>query len=253
MYGWRMRMGLVVPSSNTTIEPEFNRVAPDGVSVHAARVYQEETDQPERKIATVLAMNDELEPALRQLTSVQPTVIAFCCTAASFLRGAAHDQDLSARLTEAAGVPFITASTAVTLALQALGVRRVAMGTPYLDAVNERERVYLHERLGIEVVRARGLQIVGNLPKGRLDPGAAYRVARDVDCAEAEAVFLSCTNWRTLEVIAALEQDLGKPVVSSNQATLWAALRIGGLRGARLGPGALFDRQLEATPAERST
>jgi maleate isomerase len=229
LFGDRLRIGLVVPSSNTTAEPELNAMAPSGVSLHSTRVYQAETESAAEKIATVLAMNAELEGAVRQLMSVRPGVIAFGCTAASFLGGRDEDVRLSHRLGSAASVPFLTTSSAVVTALRALRVRRLALGTPYIDEVNVRECRYLEEALGIEVVSVLGLQIVGNLPKGRLGPEAAWDVALSVDRPEADAVFLSCTNWRTAESIVALERTLGKPVLTSNQATLWACLRTAGL------------------------
>ncbi|MCP6768721.1 hypothetical protein NL529_28160, partial [Klebsiella pneumoniae] len=91
-----------------------------------------------------------------------------------------------------------------------------------IDAVNAREQTYF-EQAGIQVVAMEGLGIVGNLPKGRLAPQVAADLARRVDCPEAQAVVISCTNFRTIEEINALEQELGKPVVTSNQATMWAA------------------------------
>ena len=121
-----------------------------------------------------------------------------------------------------------------------LSGEKVAVATPYIDEVNEKEREFL-EANGFQVVNIKGLQIEENLEIGRQPPEVAYRLAKDVDRPEAEAVFISCTNFRTIEVIAALEADLGKPVLSSNTATLWASLKSLRIREKLLGLGSLLE------------
>lgn len=241
MYGSDLRIGLLVPSSNTTIEMEWHRMVPEGVSTHATRLFQAETNDPAKKIETVLKMHERMDDATRELMSVEPGVIAYGCTAGSFLKGAADDQAMCARLTDLAGVPFLSTASAVTKAIRHLGVWRIALATPYLDTVNEHEKQYLQAGAGVEVVSMKGLNIVGNLPKGRLGPEVAAALAREVDHPEAEAIFISCTNFRTLEALAPLEAELGKPVFSSNQATLWAALRAAHYCTPLVGYGSLLE------------
>lgn len=228
MYGSRLRLGLVVPSSNTTVEMEFFGMLPDNVSVHITRVYQPETNDPREKEATILQMFERMDGAARELMSVRPGVIGYACTSGSFIRGADDDRATCRRLTQVAGVPFVTASTAVVQALQALNVRRVAVATPYIDTVNQREVAYLSE-WGFDVVTIQGLDIVGNLPKGHLPAEASYELALRVDSPQADCVFISCTNWRTVENLRNLQRVLAKPVISSNQALMWAMLKAGGL------------------------
>ncbi len=223
MYGEFGRIGLLVPSTNTTVEMEFHRLAPSGVSVHSTRLYQPETDDPAKKIETILAMLERMDGATCELVSFGPGVICYGCTAGSFIKGQAEDRAMCEKMSAVAGIPFITTSSAVVSAVPALGITRVAMATPYIDAVNEREQIYF-EQAGIQVVSMQGLGIVGNLPKGRLAPQAAAELARHVDSADAQAIVISCTNFRTIEVIAELEQELNKPIITSNQATVWAAL-----------------------------
>lgn len=222
MYGARARLGLVVPSTNTTAEPEIGAMLPAGVVAYAARVLQVETDDPAEKAATVLAMRSGLDRAVGELTGFGPAAIGFTCTAASFLNGAEDDRETCARL------GLVTTSRAVVLALRALGVRRVALVTPYLGAINEREAAFLAEE-GVATTSSYGLGIVGNLPKGRLPVDAAARAVLAADTEGADAVFVSCTNWRTLECLPDLERRLGRPVVSSNSATGWALLRAAGI------------------------
>lgn len=242
MHGWRGRIGLVVPSTNTTCEMEFHRLAPEGVSVHTARVFLPEADDPETRIEQIRAMDKGLLDAVREVASVEPGVIVWACTAASFLGGERHEAHLARELAQAVGIPVLTTSGAVVDALRELGVRRVAMATPYVDAINKREKLFLEVSLpGLEVVGLVGAGIVGNLPKGRLAPESAYLAGRQVNTDAAEAVFLSCTNWRTLEILESLEQDLGKPVISSVQASAWRAFRELALPDLA-GPGRLLRR-----------
>ncbi len=228
MFGWKCRLGIIVPSSNTTVEPEFALMAPSGVSTFAARVFQRETERADEKIESVLAMREHIPVALDQLLSVGPHAIAYTCTAGSFLGGREDDRETCSHLSSQAGVPVITTSTAVLGALEALGVQRVALVTPYVSEVNEREKAYLEES-GFEVTAIRGMGIVGNVPKGRLSRTQAYQEAIQVDVSNADAIFISCTNWRTVDLIPDLEANMSRPVVSSNQATFWALLRASGV------------------------
>jgi len=219
VHGWRARIGLLVPSSNTTAEPEFCRMAPEGVSVHAARMRLTEVT-PE----ALLEMGRRSEEAARELADAEVDVIVYGCTTGSLIGGPDFDLELARRLEAVCRLPVVTAATAVAEALRELGVRNVAVATPYTDDLNLREKVFL-EGKGFRVAGMRGLGIVRNAEIGRLHPSVAYELARGAFTPEAEGVFISCTNFRAIEVIDPLEKDLGRPVVTSNQASMWAALR----------------------------
>lgn len=242
MYGWRGRLGLIVPSSNTTCEMEFHRVLPEGVSVHTARCFLSEGDVPGERVGEILRMNEGLLEAARQVASVQPDVVVWACTVGSFVSGTGYDAELARRMTEAVHVPVVTTSGAVVEALAEIGATRLAMATPYIEEINKREKRFLEASLpNLEVVQLSGAGIVGNLPKGRLSPESAYAAGKTVDTAAADCVFISCTNWRTLEILEPLEQNLRKPVISSVQATIWRTFRTLGLPNLR-GYGRLLER-----------
>lgn len=138
-------------------------------------------------------------------------------------------------------MPSLTTSTAVVLALEALGARRVALVTPYIAAVSAGARAYLAEA-GVEVVAQRDLDLLSNLEKGRLGPEASYRLSAGMNLDGVDAVFVSCTNWRTREALVALEADRGVPAISSNIATLWALLHLAGVSTAGIVALTLFER-----------
>ncbi|WP_156757139.1 maleate cis-trans isomerase family protein [Actinokineospora pegani] len=235
MYGRRARVGVVVPATNTTVEPEFAAHAPAGVAVLATRVPVAEVDRPEDKVASLLAMREQVDGAVAHLASAGVDAIAYACTSGSFLAGRDADSAMCARLSERHGVPVVTASSALTAALTALSAGRVAVATPYVAAVADGAAGYLAQA-GYEVVSRNDLHVLSNLAKGRLEPTASYLAARDLDVADADAVVIGCTNWRTLDALVAVEADTGRPAVSSNLATLWALLRLAGVDGP-LSPG----------------
>lgn len=233
MFGQRARLGLIVPSNNTTVEPEFVRMSPDGVDCFATRTMIVETEDPELKARTILDMHARIDDAAREVASLQADAIGYVCTSGSFLDGDDSDRAVCARLTDATGVPTITTSTAVVVALRSLGVRTVALATPYITQVSRGLRAYL-EGAGFSIAGHRDLELLSNLEKGRLAPEASEQLVRSMDLGDADAVFISCTNWRTIESVAALEADLGIPVISSNLATFWLMLA---LADALPGPG----------------
>lgn len=224
-YGWRAKIGLIVPSTNTINEPEFWRLAPRGVTVHAGRA----TLLGKATEESYFRMAEAVKVAADDLATAEVDVVAYGCTSGSIVCSL-HDivDDLKART----GVPAVATAGAVVAALRALGARCVAVTTPYVDFVNESERRFLQE-YGFEVASLHGLRLGETQEErrgiGRVPPEHVYRMAMACDRPEAEAIFVSCTNLATLDVIAQIEADTGKPVVTSNQACFWACLRLLGL------------------------
>ena len=221
MYGWRARIGLIVPSSNTTMEAELSSYAPEGVSVHAARLPLKMVTEKE-----LVDMSQEIEKCAQLLSDAGVDVIIYGCTTGNLIKGKGYDEQLETRMRDATGIPAITTARAVLDALNAKRSKEIAVATPYSENLNRREKSFLIEN-GFSVCGIKGLGIEDNLELGRLSPDVAYRLGKNVARAhpEAEALFISCTNFRTFGIIAALSADTGKPVITSNQASLWCALR----------------------------
>jgi len=219
MYGWRRRIGLIIPSSNTTMEPEFYKMAPEGVSVHTARM--------DLKVVTeeaLIEMEGYAKEAAKRLADAAVNIIMYGCTSGSLVKGKGYDQQIAKELEEASGIKAITTSTAVLEALRTLGISKVVVATPYIDSVNEKEKQFLEDN-GFDVIAIKGLGIVQNTEIGKQTPETAYRLALEVYSPEADGLFISCTNFRTIEIIDKLENDLGIPVVTSNQASMWFTLK----------------------------
>lgn len=235
MYGWRARIGVIDLASSTVLLPEYYRVVPEGVAVYTSRLVLPGCRATAEDLTAMVA-SPALEEAAALLVPLEPHIIVFACTTGSLIQGPGADGAISRRLERKTGVPATTTGTAVLRAFAALGLRRIALAGPYTDDLIALERTAF-EAHGVRVVSARGLGIVDDREIGRQPPAVAYELGRAVDVPEADGVFLSCTNLRTLDVIAALEADLGKPVVTSNQATIWETLRRAGVRAAIPGFG----------------
>lgn len=211
------RIGVVVPSSNTTAEPEFQRALSGASTVHAARMPLEDVTAAELD-----TMADNAERAASLLAHASVDGLVYACTTGSLLHGSGFDAQLESRLSATAGVPAVATALSVVRALNALDVHRVAVATPYTEELNTLEREYLTEN-GFEVVALDGRDIVENTAIGALDASDAEQQARSVlsDAPDADALFLSCTNYRSVPVLASLESAFDVPVVSSNAAAIW--------------------------------
>jgi maleate cis-trans isomerase len=240
MYGWRARIGLIYPSSGKR-DLDFQRLAPDGVSVHLTRVAFEGHGTLQE--IGRMSQTEPLVQAAKLLADLPPDCVSWADTSGSFMFGQQGDRAQVEAIGEAAGAPGSTTSTALLLAFQRLGVRRIAVASPYLREVNDR-LVEFFAGHGVEVGRLRALELDHERDISRATPETVYRLAREAWFDGAEALFIPCTDFGSIDLIQPLERDLGKPVVTSNQATMWHALRLAGIRDASPGFGQLMDLDL---------
>jgi maleate isomerase len=244
------RIGLLTPSSNTTQEPEFVEVLPRTVSLHTSRLTLNNIDAD-----STLSIVAELEKESRKLADADVDVIVLAATAPSSRRGKGYDHELIKRMEDASGKPATTASTALLEALALLGIRRIAIAAPWSEAMNKTVVSFM-EANGVEVPHHEAMGIVRNNEVGRIEPDRVYQFGRQVDRPDADALLLACGNWWAVSVVERLEQDIGKPVLTTNSVSIWAALRIiqshdsvggyGRLLRDYLGPNAVAARRASA-------
>lgn len=235
--GWRARIGLIVPSVNTVMEPWAARAVPEGVSVHTARMYI----PPETTKESLIEMDrTDGKGAIRQLSSIFPHVIAYGCTASSIVQGLNYDAHLRAEIEEAWNVPATTAAHAILTGLQMVGAKAISIVSPYTKEVDDAEHRYF-ESAGFKVLGGAYLGISDGFQLASPEPGALYELGLRGCDPRADALVISCLNTRSHAVIPALEQALKKPVITSTQATLWHALRLAGVKDARAGCGRLLE------------
>jgi len=221
-FDWRHRLAVLLPSSNTTFEPEVWPLLPPGTSLHVGRLRlrADTLEELERMV-------DDVPLETQKLADVHPAAIAFGCTAGSFLGGLGYDKrilDVMAQF--APGVPCTTTTTSVLAALRELNIHRMILYTPYPEWLTMRQ-VDLFTRAGFEVIRYAflGLEDLMN----EVAPGEIYEAVKKLDDPRADGVFISCTDFPSTVVLPSLEQKLGKPVINSTVSTLWMLLRSAGL------------------------
>lgn len=212
------RVGIILPSTNTTLEPDYAWISPDNISFHVTRVPLFSTT-PEG----LRAMNSGIKDAAELLSHFKPDMIAFACTSGSFIDG---PEGLKSQIELISGIyhcTVVATSQSIVDAFRHLKISNIAVATPYVDNVNELEQQFF-ESNALRVTSMRGLGLSG-AAIGYVTPEEVIQLARDVDSPDAEAIFLSCTDLRAIEVLDTLEKELGKPVLSSNQVTLWSILK----------------------------
>ena len=232
-FGWRLRLGMLLPSSNRVAEPEIPAMLPEGVSIHTTRLKLTGSGRDE-----MLSMIEKVEEGASLVADAGADLIVFHCTAVSTF-DPEMDVGLVRRIERTTGKKATATSEALVAAFRALGARRIVLVSPYSPEVNRREVAYFAHHQ-ISVLSETGLDLKGGDEFARVEPGEWYRLALANRHQEADAYFLSCTTIRAVPVIAALERDLGVPVVTSNQAMVWHSLRLGGVRDQFGGFGRLF-------------
>jgi maleate isomerase/arylmalonate decarboxylase len=225
----KARIGAIVPVSNTNLEPDLVMLRPSGVSLHFMRAGGYDLDQVPDSDQMRRFAAASLDGVLTALMASKPDVILYGCTSATLSQGPAYDAAFRERIEAATGVPAVTAAGALVEALADLDVRDIGFCSPYTQELNKEAADFL-AATGINVVHREYVgEDLGNYGQGALTPEAVFQLGLRADHADARAVVLSCTDMRAVEVVGELEDRLGKPVVTSNQAMMHAAIKRLGL------------------------
>jgi maleate isomerase len=238
--GYRARIGLIVLATDQTIEYEFRRLlALPGVALYESRLDNAPTITPE----TLQVMERDIPKATALLLPNLPLhVVAYACTSGAMVIG--DDRVRNSIWHARPGVAWTTPMTATFAAFKALGVRRICFIAPYIDAINRRMRQYM-QAAGVAVPVMGSWNLADDTTVARIAPQTIRQAALELGRAAAvDAVFIACTSLRVVDYLDDLEQDLGKPVTSSNHALAWHCLRLAGYHDPVPGFGSLFTRRL---------
>lgn len=219
------RLGVIVPASNTNAEPDCLMLAPDGLTIHFTRSggYDVEAipDSDEMRRFARQALDQQLQ----LLVDGRVELIAYACTSATLADGPGFDRAFCDEIQQKSGLEAVTTAGAVVEAIHDLKLDRVAFTSPYVPRLVD-ESVEFIRQCGIEVVNQASFETeLSSLQQNALTPEDAYRMGLKADHPQAQALVVSCTDYRALEALPALEAALGKPVVTSNSALMYACLK----------------------------
>lgn len=233
-YATRARLGVLVPSGNTIAEPELRAMLPRDVGLFVTRLPLRGSSETE-----LLAMLDTLEAGTKLLADAEPDAIAFHCTAVSTFAPHMADE-IRDRMGKASAIPALATADAILAALAALRARRVLLITPYIAEVHDREAAWL-AAMGFQVTGGGHMGVATNGEMARIPPDSIAALVRDkARGAAADVCFVSCTAIRSGVIVEMLENEIGMPVVTSNQMLAWYALRRLGIASSPPGFGRLF-------------
>jgi maleate isomerase len=232
-------VGLLVPSSNSTQEPEFAATLPSSVSLHVTRLGLASVD-PDSTLKIVA----ELEKEAKKLADADVDVILLAATAPSTRMGKGYDAQIIQRIHDATGRRATTAATAMIAAMHAYRARRIALAGPWSSQTNQQVTDFLVSH-GFEVLSQEAAEVTRNNDIGRLAPETAIELGLKADRPEADVLFLACGNWWTMPIIEELEARVKKPVLTTNNVAIWQVLQM--LGGHATVPG--FGRLLREMPA----
>jgi maleate isomerase len=234
------RIGVMITASDAVVERDFSRFLPRNVSFHVARLMQPVDVQP-GTLSNMDGVINYVPEAMRALRVVEPDIVLFCCTSASFYRGPNWNVELDTQITKDIGKPAISTSTALLSALTALGAKRLLLISPYPSHTNKAECEFL-ESHGISVVGVHAFDCEFSREIADISPARILSETVDYKTAspEADCILISCTGLRSLEIAEEIERSTALPVITSNMASLWAALDYLDRTGDNVPKSALF-------------
>jgi maleate isomerase len=241
--GWRRKFGVMAPSTNTIVQPDFDDMRPAGVTNHYSRIFtpnvQALSDGTFR--AGIDTIGSNVMDAIRSVMTCEPDYLVMGISALSFFGGKTGADAFARRITDATGLGVTIGSHATAAAMEALaGIRRIAVLTPYWPVMNAEVRRYFGD-LGLEVVRDLALQCPSWTAIAAVTPAECRDAIRRLDGDDVDAIVQVGTNLSMVRLAAAAELWLGKPVIAINTATYWHALRVNGIRDAVPGFGRLLE------------
>ncbi len=219
-------IGLVAPF-DFALDDECWRWLPENVNLLVTRTPRVEHQTVTIELAQDVSDASIVAPAVDALLAPGPGVIGYACTSGSFVGGIEGERELQQVMLDAGAPKAVTTSGALLMALEHLGIQKLAIATPYNQSLTDLLTSYISQS-GREVVSSGYLDTEQGI--ARITYDAVKRMAREVDHPDAQAIFFSCTNLRTFGVIEELERELGKPILSANQVTMWALLRMSGIQ-----------------------
>ena len=241
MYGWRARIGSIGATPTDIFPYEFYQIVPEGISIMPASL-----SIPQVKEKDLKEGREAIETVAMGLTREGADAIILGGAPMLYAQGAGSDRILSDQITKATGIPTISNQTAMMDALKALGVNKILVTSPFVEETNEKLKAFL-EGSGFEVAGMGGFGLEKNADINRITRQQAYHFVRDTFVKHQrkgiQGILMPCANWPTSLLAEKWEVDLDVPVVTSNLAKIWAALRVLGIKDKITGFGRLLENK----------
>lgn len=241
--GWRQKFAVIVPSTNTSVQPEFDAMRPVGVTNHISRIripnipLNSDADF-QRLIELIAAAQDE---AVDSVMSCEPDRLVLGISAETFWDGLAASRTLKAHLEERTGLPVSMGSEACAAAFSALNIRKIAVVTPYQE-IGDRNVVRFFEEAGYEVRRIKGLRCESPVKIAHVQEAELRAALQELDGDDVDGIIQVGTNLAMARLAAQAEVWLGRPVLAINTAIYWHALRASNIPDRIAGFGTLLER-----------
>ena len=230
----RANLGFIVLSTDLAVENDIFRMTPEGVGVSFTRL---KTDDYTTNKTLASHIHQIAEAAARIQPDIKPDVISYCCTSGSIIIG---EENVEKEIIK--GAPYakpMTLVSGVVDALRAVSAKKIVIGTPYLDEINKMEEDFFKMK-EFDVLDIQGLNLETGIEFGKITPNFLKEFALNINNDEADAVFISCSGIRSVDIIQDVESEIGKPVITSNQAQMWSALRKANIKDKISGFGEIF-------------
>ena len=240
--GWRRKFGVLAPSTNTVVEPDFDDLRPAGVTNHLSRIFTPNVKglSNETFRAGIATISDSVMDAIKSVMTCEPDYLVMGMSGITFLGGVKGADAFVRQVEEATGLSISIGSHAAAAALRAYGgIARLAILSPYWPVMNEEVGRYFTEA-GFQVVRDHAMQVTSWVGIAAVSPAQCRDALARLDGDDVDAIVQVGTNLSMLRVAAAAELWLGKPVVAINAATYWHALRSNDIREPIAGFGRLL-------------
>ncbi|MFD3459913.1 arylmalonate decarboxylase [Nocardia fluminea] len=239
--GWRRKFGVIAPSTNTIVEPDFYRMAVPGVTAHFSRIHiRDQNLGDDDAMARLLdQIRDEIGAACERVLTCEPDYMVMGMSAETFWGGVAGNQQFVRQITDITGLRVATGAEACQRALELYQARRIAVVTPYQPIGDDNVGLFFGE-LGFEVTAIKGLRCPTAVSIAHVTEDELRAAILEVDSPEVDAIVQCGTNLSMVRLADEAERWLGKPVLAINAATWWMALRDNGIRDRIDGAGALL-------------
>ena len=241
--GWRCKFGVMAPSTNTIVQPDFDDMRPIGVTNHYSRIFTPNVKTLSNASfrAGVDTIGSNVMDAIRSVMTCEPDCLVMGISALSFFGGAKGAESFSKRIVEETGLKLTTGSQATSAAIEAIGgIKRIAVLTPYWPVMNAEVKRYFGD-VGLTVVRDMALQCSSWTGIAEVTTVECRKAIQALDGDDVDAIIQVGTNLSMVRLAAAAELWLGKPVIAINTATYWHALRTNGIHDKKAGFGRLLE------------